>query len=204
MHGLDSRHGYAMLPIPSAMIIAVSLPVTGTGLALPLDDILRCLFWGGCLSGLVNWTFIIASYHLATAEPTLLILIEFALGPLWVWLFVDEVPHRWTLIGGSVIIVSVAVRTIVELLNRPRSEQTPGQPVQVPGSIRGGEYLERAARGAPIPCPWMKAALCPRNAARRGSNSPHKTVDKGLFRAQDSACQPAKLAPSQGNLLVFG
>jgi hypothetical protein len=46
--------------------------VTGGDLTLPLNDILLCLFWGGCLSGLVNWTFIIASRHLATAELTLL------------------------------------------------------------------------------------------------------------------------------------
>ena len=92
-------------------------------------SLLLCLFWGGCLSGFVNWTFIIASRHLATAEVTLLMLIEFALGPVWVWLFVDEVPSRWTLIGGSVIIAAVAVRAILELMNKSRPEQTPGQPV---------------------------------------------------------------------------
>jgi drug/metabolite transporter (DMT)-like permease len=56
-------------------------------------------------------------------------LIEFALGPVWVWLFVGEVPHHWTLIGGSVIIASVAVRAILEMINQSRPEQTPGQPV---------------------------------------------------------------------------
>ncbi len=126
------RRQVEMLPsllIGALLIIVVSLPVTGGDLALPLNDILLCLFWGGCLSGFVNWTFIIASRHLATAELTLLMLIEFALGPLWVWLFVGEVPHRWTLIGGSVIIVSVAVRAILELLTKPSPEQTPAQPV---------------------------------------------------------------------------
>lgn len=126
------RRQVEMLPallIGSLLIIAVSLPVTGGELALPMNDILLCLFWGGCLSGFVNWTFIIASRHLATAELTLLMLIEFALGPVWVWLFVDEVPHRWTLIGGGVIILSVAARAILELMNQSRPEQTPGQPV---------------------------------------------------------------------------
>lgn len=126
------RRQVEMLPallIGSLLIIAVSLPVTGGELALPMNDILLCLFWGGCLSGFVNWTFIIASRHLATAELTLLMLIEFALGPVWVWLFIDEVPHRWTLIGGGVIILSVAARAILELMNQSRPEQTPGQPV---------------------------------------------------------------------------
>ena len=83
------RRRVEMLPslmIASALIIAVSLPATGGDLALPWNDILLCLFWGGCLSGFVNWTFIVASRHLAAAEVTLLMLIEFALGPVWVWL----------------------------------------------------------------------------------------------------------------------
>jgi drug/metabolite transporter (DMT)-like permease len=126
------RRQVEMLPsllISAVLVFTVSLPVTGGDIALPLQDILLCLFWGGCLSGLVNWTFIIASRHLATAEVTLLMLIEFALGPVWVWLFVNEVPSHWTLIGGSVIIASVAARAIVELINKPRREQTPVQPV---------------------------------------------------------------------------
>jgi drug/metabolite transporter (DMT)-like permease len=126
------RRRVEMLPtllIGSALIIAVSLPASGGNLALPLHDILLCLFWGGCLSGFVNWTFIIASRHLAAAEVTLLMLIEFALGPVWVWWFIGETPTGWTLIGGSVIITSVAVRAILELINKPRPEQTPAQPV---------------------------------------------------------------------------
>ena len=27
-------------------------------------------------------------------------LLEFSLGPIWVWLFVGEVPAQWTLVGG--------------------------------------------------------------------------------------------------------
>jgi len=126
------RRRVEMLPallIASVLIIAVSLPVTGGDLALPMNDILLCLLWGGCLSGFVNWTFIVASRHLAAAELTLLMLIEFALGPLWVWWFIGETPSHWTLIGGSVIITSVAVRAILELINKPHPEQTPVQPV---------------------------------------------------------------------------
>ncbi|NCF35805.1 MAG: EamA family transporter [Gammaproteobacteria bacterium] len=126
------RRRIEMLPvllISSIIIIVVSLLVTGDNLALPLNDILLSLFWGGCLSGFVNWTFIIASRHLAAAEVTLIMLLEFALGPVWVWLFVDEVPSRWTLIGGAVIIAAVAVRAILELINQSRPEQTPSQPV---------------------------------------------------------------------------
>ena len=124
-----------VLVISSAIILTISYGVTGNKLDIPLNDILLSFFWGACLSGFVNWTFIIASRYLAAAEVTLIMLLEFALGPIWVWWFIDEVPSRWTLIGGSIIILAVAVRAILEMLesvqtlNQSRSEQTPTQPL---------------------------------------------------------------------------
>ena len=126
------RRQVEMLPcllVSAVIMLVVALPATKGELVLPLNDILLCLFWGCCLSGLVNWTFINASRHLATAEVTLLMLIEFALGPIWVWWFVGEVPHHWTLIGGGVIMASVAIRAIIQLLNQPRKEPSATPPV---------------------------------------------------------------------------
>ena len=47
-------------------------------------------------------------------------LLEFALGPIWVWLFVGEVPTRWTLLGGGLVIASVSLRAVLELRGRGR------------------------------------------------------------------------------------
>ena len=121
-----------MLPvmlISSVIVMVVTLLVKAGDMAIPLRDILLCLFWGGCLSGFVNWAFIFASRHLAAAEVTLIMLLEFALGPVWVWLFIGETPSFWTLLGGSLIILAVALRAIFELVYKPKPEQTPGTPV---------------------------------------------------------------------------
>ena len=121
-----------MIPVillSSAIIIVISVLVTKGDIAIPLRDILLCLFWGGCLSGFVNWMFIIASRYLATAEVTLIMLLEFALGPIWVWWFIGETPTVWTIFGGGLIITAVALRSIFELISKPRREQTPRTPV---------------------------------------------------------------------------
>jgi drug/metabolite transporter (DMT)-like permease len=119
----------SVMLLSSAIIIVISLLVTKGDIAIPLNDILLCLFWGGCLSGFVNWMFIIASRHLATAEVTLIMLLEFALGPIWVWWFIGETPTVWTIFGGGLIITAVALRSIFELINKPKREQTPRTPV---------------------------------------------------------------------------
>ena len=118
-----------LMLLSSIAIIIVSLLVKKGDIAIPLNDILLCLFWGGCLSGFVNWMFIIASRHLAAAEVTLIMLLEFALGPIWVWWFIGEIPTSWTIFGGGLIIVAVALRAIFELIYKPKPEQTPQTPV---------------------------------------------------------------------------
>lgn len=112
-----------MLPtlvISGLLIIPVSAVATGGALAIPLHDILLCFLLGGVLAGMGNALFILASRHLAAAELTLFMLLEFALGPVWVWIFVGEVPTEWTVAGGAVVILAVLVRAGVELrLARP-------------------------------------------------------------------------------------
>ena len=58
------------------------------------------------------------------AELTLLVLIEFILSPMWVWLFVDEQPSLATLIGGALVIASVASRALASFRTQARSRRT--------------------------------------------------------------------------------
>ncbi len=107
-----------MLPtlLVSTAIIMVIATITRFGqLAISWEDFLLCMFWGGVLSGAANAMFIAASRHLAAAELTLFMLLEFALGPVWVWLFLSETPSRLTLIGGVLVIAAVTARTLVEM-----------------------------------------------------------------------------------------
>ena len=57
-------------------------------------------------------------------------LLEFWLSPLWVWLFIGETPAQWALVGGVIVIASVALKTMVELSlgSRPlrRGRPSPG------------------------------------------------------------------------------
>lgn len=112
-----------MLPtmlVSAALIALVALAVRFDDLGITLKDLLLCLLWGGVLSGFANWMFIIASRHLVAAEVTLFMLLEFALGPVWVWLFVGEQPTEWTIIGGILVIGAVALRAGIELKGRGR------------------------------------------------------------------------------------
>lgn len=99
----------------AVVIIFVSLAARYGDLGIPLWDIALCFLWGGVVSGIANALFIVASRYLIAAELTLFMLLEFALGPIWVWLFIGETPTFWTVLGGMLVIAAVAVRAGLEL-----------------------------------------------------------------------------------------
>ena len=113
-----------MLPtllVSGAIIALAALALRFDDLGISLNDLLLCFLWGGVLSGLANGMFVVASRHLVAAEVTLFMLLEFALGPVWVWLFVGEVPTVWTLLGGVLVIASVTLHAVLELRGRGRA-----------------------------------------------------------------------------------
>ena len=118
----SNRH-INMLPalfMSGVFITLMSFVASIDRLGVSLHDLLLCVLWGGVMSGIGNGMFIIASRHLVAAELTLFMLLEFALSPLWVWFFVGESPTKWALVGGSIVISSVAIRALVELQGKSR------------------------------------------------------------------------------------
>jgi drug/metabolite transporter (DMT)-like permease len=45
------------------------------------------------------------------AQVGLITLLEVVLGPLWVWLALDERPSTLTLVGGAIVITAIVIQT---------------------------------------------------------------------------------------------
>ena len=107
-----------MLPallVSGLLISIIIVAIYGDNLSIPIKDILLAFLWGAGLSGLANWGFIIATRHLIAAEVTIFMLLEFSLGPVWVWLFINEIPTAGTILGGILVILSVITLVMYEL-----------------------------------------------------------------------------------------
>jgi drug/metabolite transporter (DMT)-like permease len=57
----------------------------------------------------------IAPRYITAAEVNLFFLLETILGPIWVWLVIKESPSLETIIGGGVIIVTIACHSALSL-----------------------------------------------------------------------------------------
>ena len=62
--------------------------------------------------------FATALKRVRALDAILICAIEPVLNPIWVFLLIGERPGRWALLGGCVILVSVAVRSVAEFRTR--------------------------------------------------------------------------------------
>ncbi|MGI9352115.1 MAG: DMT family transporter, partial [Rhizobiaceae bacterium] len=104
------------LLIAGVIVIFGSVLENNSGYKISANDLTLCILWGAVLSGIVHWAFILAAKHLAATELTLFTLFEFALAPIWVWFFINEKPEQMAMIGGIIVILAVAGRTMLELV----------------------------------------------------------------------------------------
>ena len=107
-----------MLPvnlISSVLALIVSFAISLGEINVPIQDILLCFLWGGVLSGFVHSVFVYSTRFLQASEATLFMLLEFSLGPFWVWIFLNETITQDAFYGGIIVMLSVAVYSFFEI-----------------------------------------------------------------------------------------
>ena len=53
--------------------------------------------------------------YINASEVSLLMIIETIMAPIWVWIFLDEIPSSYTFIGGSLIIITLIANSLYTL-----------------------------------------------------------------------------------------
>lgn len=72
------------------------------------------VYLGVCQIGVAYVFLTSAIRRLSALEVSLLLLIEPALNPVWTWVFREEHPGMWTIVGGTVILTATALRAVNE------------------------------------------------------------------------------------------
>lgn len=115
---LRKKRSVNMLPataVGSLIAVLVAALATSGDLQVSLRDLMICFGWGAIISSAGHFLVVASSRHLGGAELTMLILIEFILGPIWVWLVINEVPSKTTLLGGAIVLFAVAGHAILSM-----------------------------------------------------------------------------------------
>ena len=92
----------------------VAFAIEGGG-AISLHDAVVSLVLGVVSVSFGFMLFTLGARYVRAGELSLLSNFELILGPLWVWLWITEVPSNATLLGGTVIIGAIALQAIISI-----------------------------------------------------------------------------------------
>ena len=107
------RRDVSMAPamcLAQVIQIAVFLPFASLG-AIGSDDLVWLAALGIGQIGLGVALLTVGARLIPASQVGLITLLEVVLGPLWVWLALDEQPSTLTLIGGAIVIVGIVIQT---------------------------------------------------------------------------------------------
>lgn len=106
--------------LATALTALVALPLSDPLQTAPRDLALLAFFGIGQF-GAGFLLFMAGARWIPAAESSLLGMLETVLGPLWVWLVLDERPGAASLTGGAVILAALLANTLVDLVTRRRT-----------------------------------------------------------------------------------
>ncbi len=84
----------------------------------PFDIALKSLFWlfaMGLMQGLSMFLIYGATRYISSAEVGIFSTIETTLAPVWLWLFIGEIPPSLTVIGGIFVISAIFINAYPQI-----------------------------------------------------------------------------------------
>lgn len=108
-----SRDAIASMIAGNLLAALLALPFVFRDLALDARGVGIVLFLGIVQMGVSYMLFVKGLAVVPAAEASLLGMLEPMFNPLWAFLGLGERPSAWALLGGAVVLLSVAARTVV-------------------------------------------------------------------------------------------
>ena len=117
------RHGdmmptVAVAGLLSVVVATIMIVVSGDSLLIGWHDTGIGFLMGFAAVFIGMTLFIAGSHHIPAAELALLSLTEVVLGPLWVWLALNEVPVAHTFYGGALVLAAVVMNALTGIRRR--------------------------------------------------------------------------------------
>ena len=106
--------------LATALTALVASPLADPLATAPRDLLLLALFGVGQF-GAGFLLFMAGARLIPAAESSLIGMLETVLGPLWVWLALNERPGAATLTGGALILAALVANTVVDLVTQRRT-----------------------------------------------------------------------------------
>lgn len=136
---------YPGIPMRNASLIAALLSaVMSLPFATPASASATDLMWlavFGTTQGAIGMAlFAIGARHIPASNTALIGTLDGPLAPFWIWLVLAQVPHVYTILGGSIVILAVVIHILIDSRaqsqpSRTRTHREPTDRISRPGRV---------------------------------------------------------------------
>lgn len=126
---ISRRHSEIHMLPASALGVGIAFLVAlpfATPLSVTAHDLPVILLFGAGQLGVGLALFVTGVRFIPASHSALLAMLEPILGPVWVWLALGERPAATVIAGGTIVIVSVAAKTLLDLREGKEPAVSPG------------------------------------------------------------------------------
>lgn len=99
----------------SGLVLSVIAYLLSDDLSINLSTLLIVMIMGLLVTPISRVLIGNGSKYINASEVSLLMLIETIMAPIWVWIFLKEVPSSYTFIGGSIIVLTLIINSSYNL-----------------------------------------------------------------------------------------
>jgi drug/metabolite transporter (DMT)-like permease len=141
------RHSeIAMAPamlLSAAMSTVISLPFANP-LSVTRHDLLLLLAFGFLQLGVGLAIFSVGAARAPATDVALISMLEPIMGPIWVWIFMNEYPGIPALIGGTIVFVALVTHTLYAAARAGKPTDGPSAVVDgIDGQARSDDLVDR-------------------------------------------------------------
>ena len=104
-----------LLTALSGLVLSIIAFFFCEDLAIDLKTLAVVMTMGLLISPISRVLLGTGAKYISASEVSLLMLIETIMAPIWVWVFLNEIPTIYTFIGGSVIVATLVVNSLYTL-----------------------------------------------------------------------------------------
>tara|TARA_B100001063_G_scaffold219879_1_gene224327 strand:+ start:1177 stop:2037 length:861 start_codon:yes stop_codon:yes gene_type:complete len=101
----------ALTAITGILISLISY-ILSDGIIIDINNLLIIAFMGLLITPIARVLMGNGTKYINASEVTLLMIIETLMAPVWVWIFLKEIPNSNTFLGGSIILVTLVINSI--------------------------------------------------------------------------------------------
>ena len=104
-----------LLTALSGLVLSIIAFFFCEDLAIDLKTLAVVMTMGLLISPISRVLLGTGAKYISASEVSLLMIIETIMAPIWVWMFLDEVPSSYTFIGGSIIVATLVANSLYTL-----------------------------------------------------------------------------------------